>query len=297
MWSGIVHGPAVLVEKPSPTHASGGCLHANLPGKSPCTVCRRAEVSTGCLWTTGRPPMTDLATYSRSGPVGSIVMDDGKANVMSLAMLNALHAAFDQAEKDKTVVILKAQGKHFSGGFDLSVFAKGSAQDQYLMVKAGAELALRILSFPTPVVAACQGNAFPMGAFLIMSSDHRIAAEGDYRIGMNEVAIGLTVPRFAIEIARQRLTPAYFSRVVMTAEMFGPVEAVTAGFFDRVVPTDQLDRSAEEAARALSTLNMTAHAATKARAGGAVIRMIRGMIDEDITAQYGSDRVARRASA
>ena len=158
--------------------------------------------------------MTDLATYSRSGPVGTIVMDDGKANVMSLAMLNALHAAFDQAEKDKAVVILKARGKHFSGGFDLNVFAKGSAEDQYLMLKAGAELALRILSFPTPVVAACQGNAYPMGAFLIMSSDHRIAAEGDYRIGMNEVAIGLTVPRFAIEIARQRLTPAYFSRVV-----------------------------------------------------------------------------------
>ena len=196
--------------------------------------------------------MTDLATYSRSGPVGTIVMDDGKANVMSLAMLNALHAAFDQAERDKTVVILKARGKHFSGGFDLSVFAKGSAEDQYLMLKAGAELALRILSFPTPVVAACQGNAYPMGAFLIMSSDHRIAAEGDYRIGMNEVAIGLTVPRFAIEIARQRLTPAYFSRVVMTAEMFGPAEAVTAGFFDRVVPAEALERSAEEAAQALS---------------------------------------------
>ena len=59
--------------------------------------------------------MTDLVTYSRSGPVASIVMDDGKANVMSLAMLNALHAAFDQAEKDKVVAILKARGKHFSG--------------------------------------------------------------------------------------------------------------------------------------------------------------------------------------
>jgi len=235
--------------------------------------------------------MTDFATYSRSGPVGTIVMDDGKANVMSLAMLNALHAAFDQAEKDKTVVILKARGKHFSGGFDLSVFAKGSTEDQYLMLKAGAE------SFPTSVVAACQGNAYPMGAFLIMSSDHRIAAEGDYRIGMNEVAIGLTVPRFAIEIARQRLTPAYFSRVVMTAEMFGPAEAVTAGFFDRVVPAKALERSAEEAAQALATLNMAAHAATKARARGVVIKMIRDMIDEDITPQYGEDRVTRRASA
>jgi len=165
------------------------------------------------------------------------------------------------------------------------------------MVKAGAELALRILSFPTPVVAACQGNAFPMGAFLIMASDHRIAAEGNYRIGMNEVAIGLTVPRFAIEIARQRLTPAYFSRVVMTAEMFAPQEAVTAGFFDRVVPASELEHAAEEASRALSTLNMAAHAATKMRARGAVIKMIRAMIDEDITPQYGEDLVASRASA
>ena len=241
--------------------------------------------------------MPNLATYSRSGPIATITMDDGKANVMSLAMLNALHAAFDEAERDHVVPILKARGKHFSGGFDLNVFAKGSAEDQYLMLKAGAELALRLLSFPLPVVAACQGNAYPMGAFLIMSSDHRIAADGDYRIGMNEVAIGLTVPRFAIEIARQRLTPAYFSRVVMTGEMVGPAEAVTAGFFDRVVPADVLERSAEEAAQQLATLNMAAHAATTARARGTVINTIRSMIDEDITPQYGEDRVARRASA
>ena len=241
--------------------------------------------------------MSGPVTYSRTGGVSHVVMNDGKANVMSETMLNALLAAFDEAERDKSVTVLSARGRHFSGGFDLNVFAKGSADEQYRMVKAGAELALRILSFPTPVVAACQGNAYPMGAFLIMSSDHRIAAEGDYRIGMNEVAIGLTVPRFAIEIARQRLTPAYFSRVVMTAEMFGPTEAVTAGFFDRVVPADALERSAEEAAQKLATLNMAAHAATKARARGAVIQMIRAMIDQDITPQYGEDRVASRASA
>jgi enoyl-CoA hydratase len=74
-------------------------------------------------------------------------------------------------------------------------------------------------------------------------------------------------------------------------------EAVTAGFFDRVVPAEALEHSAEEAARALSTLNMAAHAATKMRARGAVIKMIRAMIDEDITPQYGEDRVATRASA
>jgi enoyl-CoA hydratase len=269
-----------------------------VPLKNPLNLAANPESIHWMLLINRETGMTkNLATYSRSGAVGAIEMDDGKANVMSLAMLNALHAAFDAAERDKVVTILKARGKHFSGGFDLNVFAKGNAEEQYLMVKAGAELALRIQSFPTPVVAACQGNAFPMGAFLIMSGDYRIAAEGDYRIGMNEVAIGLPVPRFAIEIARQRLTPAYFSRVVMTAEMFAPAEAVTAGFFDRVVPAGELEQRAEEAARALSTLNMAAHAATKARARGAVIQMIRGMIDEDITPKYGERRVAGRASA
>src|SRR3979411_1477867 len=109
--------------------------------------------------------MTDLASYFRSGPVSTIVMDDGKANVMCLARLNARNAAFDQAERDKAVAILRARGKHFSGGFDLNVFANGDAQDQYLMVKAGAELALGIVSFPTPVVAACHGHAFTAGEF------------------------------------------------------------------------------------------------------------------------------------
>jgi enoyl-CoA hydratase len=255
----------------------------------------RVNVSTGYIEATAEATLTSLVTTTHSGAITGIVMDDGKANVMSLSMLNALHAAFDAAERDKTVPILSARGRHFSGGFDLNVFKSGSAEEQYLMVRAGAELALRVLSFPTPVVVACHGNAFPMGAFLIMSADRRIAAEGDYRIGMNEVAIGLTVPRFAVEIARQRLTPAYFSRVVINAEMVGPVEALTAGFFDRVVPFAELEGAAQAAAQALSTLNMAAYAATKARARGAAIAMIRAMIDEDITPRYGDDRVARRA--
>ena len=224
-------------------------------------------------------------------------MNDGKANVMSVQMLNALLAAFDEAERDKVVVVLSARGRHFSGGFDLNVFAKGSAEAQYLMVKAGAELALRILSFPFPVVTACHGNAYPMGAFLIMSSDHRIAAEGDHRIGMNEVAIGITPPRWAIEIARQRLTPACLSRTVVTGEMFGPTEAVTAGFFDRLVPAADLARAANEAALAISKISLANHAVAKQRLRGEAIAKIRQLIDEDITPKYGEDRVASRADA
>lgn len=89
-------------------------------------------------------------------------MDDGKVNVLSVSMLEALHAAFDEAEKDGTIVILTGRGRAFSAGFDLKVLANGSTSEVYRMFKAGAELALRILSFPMPVVAACNGHAMPI---------------------------------------------------------------------------------------------------------------------------------------
>jgi len=238
--------------------------------------------------------MANLVTYSRSGPISRIVMDDGKVNVMSIRMLNALDAAFDEAERDKTVVVLTGRGNNFSAGFDLKVFANGSANEIYTVLKAGAELTLRVLSFPVPVVAACNGNAYPMGAFLIMSADLRIAAEGPYKIGMNEVAIGLTAPQFGIEVARQRLTPAYFSRTVITGEMFAPPEAVIAGFFDRTVLAPDLDAAADRAAEALSKINLPAHAATKLLARGPTIKAIRASIDADITVEYAEKRVASR---
>ncbi|HKU97225.1 MAG TPA: crotonase/enoyl-CoA hydratase family protein [Vineibacter sp.] len=240
--------------------------------------------------------MSKLLTHLRAGPVSEIIMNDGKANVMSIAMLSELHQAFDKAERDRAIVILTARGRHFSGGFDLNVFSRGSAGEIHTMLKLGSELALRILSFPRPVVAACNGNAFPMGAFLILSSDIRLAAKGVYKIGMNEVAIGLVVPRFAVEVARQRLTPPYFNRAVVTGQMFDPEEAVTAGFFDRTVPAADLDVAAQRAAEALSAIDLDAHAASKLRAREPAIKAIREAIDSDITLAYAEDRVARRAA-
>jgi len=241
--------------------------------------------------------MTKPATYTRSGPIARIVLDDGKVNVMSVAMLAALHEAFDQAEKDGAIVILTARGKTFSAGFDLKVFSDGSANENYTMLKSGAELAYRLLSFPTPVIAACNGHALPMGAFLLMSSDVRIAADGVYGIGMNEVAIKLTVPRFAVEVARQRLTPAYFNRALTSGQMFGPAEAAAAGFVDWAVPASELDAAATRVAEALCKIDLPSHHATKLRAREPALKAIRAAIDSEITLALAEQRVAARKAA
>ena len=57
------------------------------------------------------------------------------------------------------------------------------------MLQLGARMTEKILGFPKPVVTACSGHAYPMGAFLMLAADLRLGADGDYRIGMNEVAI------------------------------------------------------------------------------------------------------------
>jgi enoyl-CoA hydratase len=224
--------------------------------------------------------MDTLVTYERDGALATIAMDDGKVNALSLAMLRQLDAAFDRAQADHAVVVLTGREGVFSAGFDLPVLRAGGPEAE-AMLFAGFELAERILSFSTPVLIACTGHAVAMGVFLLLSADYRVGVSGPYRITANEVAIGLTMPRAAVEICRQRLTPAHFNRAVVLAEVYAPVDAVDAGFLDRVVAPSDLGDVARTIADALAGLDLAAHAATKQRARRGALTLVRAAIEAD----------------
>lgn len=226
--------------------------------------------------------MSELATYELDGRIATITMDDGKVNALSIGMLRAVHDAFDCAERDRAVVVLTGREGYFSAGFDLKVFASGG-DDVLRMLTLGATLAERILSFATPVVTACSGHAIAAGAFLPLSADARIGVDGPFQIGLSEVKIGLTVPWFAIEIARQRLHPAHFDRTVVNATLYRPADALAAGFLDAVVPAGELRSASLEAAEALAELDPAAHAATKLRARGGALTALRSAIASELT--------------
>lgn len=225
--------------------------------------------------------MSELATYERDGAIGTIVLDDGKVNVFSIPMLRAVHAALDEADRDGVVVVLTGRENYFSAGFDLKVFT-GGPEDVLEMLTLGASLAERVLTWPRPVVVACTGHAYPAGAFLLLAADLRIGADGPFRIGLNEVRIGLTVPWFAIELARHRLHPAHFDRTVVNATMYSPREAVAPGFLDRVVAPADLRSASLEAAADLAELNAEAHAATKGRARAGAVAALRSAIATEL---------------
>ena len=226
--------------------------------------------------------MSELVQYELDGSVARVRLDDGKVNALSIAMLGALHEALDRAEEDRAVALLSGRPGCFSAGFDRQVFGEG--QGPLLeMLTLGARLAERVMCFPRPVVVACSGHAVAAGAFLALAADVRIGAEGPFHIGLNEVRIGLTVPWFAIELARGRLAPAHFDAAVIGARMYDPAEAVTAGFLDRTAPAEQLEQASMAAAIELAGLNAGAHAATKLRAREQTLARLRTAIERELT--------------
>lgn len=224
--------------------------------------------------------MPEAVTYARSGSVGTITLDDGKVNVLSIPVLTAIDQALDQAVADQATVLLCGREQRFSAGFDLGVLQRGGPAALEMLMR-GFRLAERLLSFPTPVVIACTGHALAMGSFLLLSADVRLGAAGPFKIGANEVAIGLPMPYAAVEICRQRLVPAHFTRAVILAELYAPEQAVAAGFLDHVVPPGELLQAAQKAAATLSQLNMPAHVETKQRVRGSMLAALRKAIEAD----------------
>ncbi|MEX2556030.1 MAG: crotonase/enoyl-CoA hydratase family protein [Actinomycetota bacterium] len=224
--------------------------------------------------------MDEIVSYTLEGSVATIAMDDGKVNALSPTMLAAIDAAFERARDGASAVILRGRKETFSAGFDLKVL-RGGGVETVEMIVGGFRLAHKILSFPRPVVIACTGHAVAMGAFLLLSGDHRIGTTGEFRIVANEVAIGLTMPHAAVEVCRQRLTPAAFNRAVILAETFTPDGAVDAGFLDQVVPMERVDEVARSAAERFTQLNAEAHAASKLRARAHALEAIAAAIESD----------------
>jgi enoyl-CoA hydratase len=121
------------------------------------------------------------------------------------------------------------------------------------------------MDFPTPVILGVTGHALAMGALLCLSADYRIGVEGDFKLGLNEVAIGMTLPWFGVELARDRLAKTHFNQAVGLARLYDPAAAVTAGFLDEAVVAESLDARTGEMAAICASLDMAAHRSSKRR--------------------------------
>ena len=208
--------------------------------------------------------MSELVTRTEADTHTLITMDDGKANALSFDMLEQINDALDGAEQTGKVVILSGRPGKFSAGFDLSIMGQGG-DAMVDLLRQGANLSRRLLNWDTPVILAVSGHALAMGGLLLLSADYRIGVQGDFKLGLNEVAIGMTLPHFGVELARARLSRRHFNNAVGLAKVYDPETAVDAGYLDEVVAVEQLQIRAIELAEQLTGLDMEAHKNSKAR--------------------------------
>ena len=226
--------------------------------------------------------MNEFVTYQSEDHFVIITIKNGKANAISHEVIHGLNRSLDKAQQENKVVILTGQNGIFSAGFDLKVMTKSSESAKELVLK-GSKLSLRMLSFPQPIIVLCSGHAIAKGAFLLLSSDYRIGVAGDFKIGLNEVMIGMTMHHAGIAIAKARLSEVYLNRSVNNAEIYNPKEAIKAGFLDMIVPEKELLSTAIKVAEMFSKLNKKAHFETKLKVRKTHLKDLEKAIELDNT--------------
>jgi enoyl-CoA hydratase len=226
--------------------------------------------------------MAEPVALAHHEDVAVVTIDDGKANALSFKLIDALNHALDAAEVSAKAVVVNGREGKFSAGFDLSVMT-GSIEDARRLLAAGATLGLRLFTAPIPVVLGVTGHALAMGGILTTTADYRVGAEGPYKLGLNEVAIGMPVPTFGVELCRDRLSSAWFTRCVQSATLCTPTEAVEAGFLDEVLPlADVPERALAVATQLAGTVHPGPFRMTRETIRGALAERLRASLATDM---------------
>jgi enoyl-CoA hydratase len=213
--------------------------------------------------------------------VAVLRFDDGKANVLSAVAIDAFDAALDRAESDADAVCIVGREGKLCAGFDLSVMTAGPDAAREL-VAHGGRLLMRIYQHPQPVVVAVTGHALAAGALLVLTCDVRIGADVPAKIGLNETAIGMPLPLFAVALAEDRLARTALVEATVTARVYDPAGAVATGYLDRVVPVDVVADEAIAEARRLGAYSSQAYAQTKQLLRAATLQRVRDGGEADL---------------
>ena len=208
--------------------------------------------------------MTDnLATLSHDEDVSIITLDDGKANVFSPAMTQAVNDCLDEVPTERGSLIITGRPGMFSAGFDLKVISAGDLTATREMSLSGFKLLSRIFSFPRPVLAACSGHGIALGTFLLCCCDYRIGAKGEFLVGANEMRTNMVIPVPILELIKFRVAQAHKYRAVLGAEMYHIESAIEVGLIDEVVEPELLMEAALVKAKDLATLGHPSYTLTK----------------------------------
>lgn len=209
--------------------------------------------------------MSTVRADDRAGGVRVLTLERPPANALDERLLADLAAALASAAADDAVraLVLTGAGAFFSAGFDLSAPRRDEVAARRLR-ELYRESHLRLFTLAKPTVAMVAGHAIAGGLVLVLACDYRLGLDGDYRVGLNETAIGASYPKVALEIVRLRLTHARASELLLGAALYPASEAIRLGVVEELVPADRLEATVLRRAARLGAFPREAYAHTKA---------------------------------
>ncbi len=222
--------------------------------------------------------MSGFVEFELSDRIATLTMDDGKANAFGLEMIAALSEGLDRAAEEAEAVIITGRPGVLCAGFDLKIIRGDDEVAKLAMRTAGVEALLQTYMHPLPIVIACTGHSVAAGALLLCAGDVRIGARGEYKLGLNEVGIGLSLPVFGLALAEDRLDSRMVTRAILGAQLYDPDEAAAAGYLDMAVEADDLMATAQQTARDMLELDSAAFASTKQRMRQPTVDRIRASL-------------------
>lgn len=176
------------------------------------------------------------------------------------ALIAELKAAMDPPVK---AVIVTGSGSSFSAGVDLFRVIKGGPEYVRCFLPVLDDFLRATLTYPKPVVAAVNGHAIAGGCILTAACDHRIMTEGNGRIGIPELAVGVPFPALPLQIMAARVPDSALRDLVLTGRTVLVDEAKALGLVDEKCPQGLLLDRAMEVAGKLMSIPAVAFALTK----------------------------------
>ena len=235
------------------------------------------------------------------GAVREVRLARPPANALNPELLRHLVAALDAAVAGGArAIVISGRPGMFTGGLDvpeLLQLDRGQMLDAW---KVFFDVQARLAASPLPVVAAITGHSPAGGAVLSLYCDYRVMADGPFKIGLNEVQVGLCPGPVIYAVLRRLVGPRHADQLVSAGALLTPPEALEVGLVDRIVPENEVVPVAVAWAQSLISLPPEAVAATRRFARRDLIELVNALGPADyetMNAAWFSDETRRTMRA
>lgn len=232
--------------------------------------------------------------FSKKDNYAIVQLDRGSSNSLNLEMFKEISQVFKELEQDDEVhgVVLTGKGNFFSAGLDVIELYNYDKQKIESLFESLFEAMKTLLSFPKPLVAAVNGHAPAGGCILAICADYRIMAEGKFRIGLNEVPVGIIMPPFIFETYAYWLGKRKAYQFVLEGKLCTNEEALEAGLVDMVLAQDEVLAASIEKVKAYTKFSANTWTKSKRNMRAALLNEFTDFdtqIKQDLLTQWWSD--------